>query len=164
MEAATSRTIRIGAANIGLIGLDIALNRAATEKLSLEKAVESLYVAVSKNNYIPSGMEDTYRQALLNEYKKHMGEQVDNADHLVIRVFGSGCISCNKLQSLVIEALNTMELAVDIEQIHDPDEIGRHGILHTPALMINKKVMISGRMPTPAQIEGWIREQTDPNR
>ena len=160
MEAATSRTIRIGAANIGLIGLDIALNRAATEKLTPEEAVDRIYRTVSQENYIPPGMEDAYRQALLNEYKKHMGEQVDNGDHLVIRVFGSGCISCNKLQSLVIEALSVMELAVDIEQIHDPDEIGRHGILQTPALMINEKIMISGRMPTPAQIEAWIREET----
>lgn len=160
METATSRTIRIGAANIGLIGLDIALNKAAGEQLAPEKAVDLLYTAVSKENYIPPGMEDKYREALLTEYRKHLGEQIHDSSQLIVRVFGSGCISCNKLQSLVIEALNSLNLAADIEQIHDPDEIGRHGILMTPALKINNKVKVSGRMPTPAQIAEWIREET----
>ncbi|MDH4319459.1 MAG: thioredoxin family protein, partial [Desulfobulbaceae bacterium] len=79
METATSRTIRIGAANIGLIGLDIAINKAAGEQLAPEEAIEFLYTAVSKENYIPPGMENKYREALITEYRKHLGEQVHDS-------------------------------------------------------------------------------------
>jgi small redox-active disulfide protein 2 len=158
MEAATSRTIRIGTANIGLIGLDIALNHAASANMTEGEAVEYLYSAVSKKNYIPSGAEKNYRKALREEFRRHMNIDVRQETGLVIRIFGTGCISCNNLQTQVIEVLNTMGLAADIEQIHDPDEIGRQGVIMTPALMVNGKVKSGGRPPTPAQIEQWIRE------
>lgn len=161
MEAATSRTIRIGKASIGLIGLDIALNYAASHNMSEEEAVEYLYAAVSKRNYIPAAAENKYRDALRNEYRKHLYHDDGQSTGLVIRIFGTGCISCNNLQVQVIEVLNSMNLAADIEQIHDPDEIGRHGIMMTPALMINGQVKSGGRIPTLAQIEQWIREAAE---
>jgi len=158
MDAATTRTIRIGTANIGLIGLDIALNKAASENLPVDNAVEFLFSAVSKKNYIPAGTEDNYREALRIEYRRHMNIDDHHTDGLVIRIFGTGCISCNKLQAQVIEVLSHMNLAADIEQIHDPDEIGRQGIIMTPALMINGKVKSGGKPPTLAQIEQWVKE------
>jgi hypothetical protein len=51
-----------------------------------------------------------------------------------------------------------MGMAADIEQIHDPDEIGRQGIIMTPALTINGRVKSGGRLPTRAQVEQWLRE------
>lgn len=158
MDAATTRTIRIGSSTIGLIGLDIALNQAAARGMSEPEAVAFLFAAVSRENYIPPGAEDSYRAALARTYREHLHPGNAQPGVPVIRIFGTGCVSCNNLQKLVIEALNSMGLAADIEQIHDPDEIGRQGILMTPALMINGRVMSGGRMPTPAQIEQWLRE------
>lgn len=158
MDAATTRTIRIGAANIGLIGLDVAINKAAGQNMTEEEAVDLIFRMISEKNYIPAGAEDKYRQALLAGYRRHL--QVDDQQEagLVIRIFGTGCVSCNGLQNLVIEVMSGMNLAADIEQIHDPDEIGRHGILLTPALMINGKVKSAGLLPTRTRIEQWIRE------
>ena len=161
MEAATSRTIRIGKASIGLIGLDIAINYAASHNMSEDEAVAYLYRAVSKQNYIPPAAEQNYRNALRNEYRKHIHNEDINPASLVIRIFGTGCISCNNIQSQVIEVLNSMNLAADIEQIHDPDEIGRQGIIMTPALMINGHVKSGGGLPSLAQIEQWIREAAE---
>ena len=161
MEAATSRTIRIGKANIGLIGLDIALNTATKEQLTEQEAIDFLFDAVSAKNYIPSGAEDKYRAALRQEYNRHLNNGDSETDAIVIRIFGTGCISCNNLQVQVIEVLSAMNLAADIEQIHDPDEIGRHGIIMTPALMINGKVKSGGRLPTQVQIEQWLKEVAD---
>ena len=158
MEAATTRTIRIGNANIGLIGLDIALNKAAAQNMQEDQAIEFLYSAVCKKNYIPTGAENKYRKALRNEYRKHMNIDSQETVGLVIRIFGTGCISCDNLQAQVIEVLSHMNLAADIEQIHDPDEIGRLGVLMTPALMINGKIKSGGKPPTLAQIEQWIKE------
>jgi hypothetical protein len=161
MDAATSRTIRIGSANIGLVGLDVALNRAAAEHMDEEEAVAYLFDTVSRQNYIPAGAEKKYRAALREEFRRHMDLDAGDQGGLVIRIFGTGCISCNNLQSQVIEVLQAMNLAADIEQVHDPDEIGRHGILMTPALMINGRVKSGGRPPAPARIEQWIREAVD---
>lgn len=158
MDTATPRTIRIGKSTIGLIGIDIALNQATTKQLSEDEAVEFLFNAVSKKNYIPPAAGDKYREALRLAYRRHLRPEEQNGEFLVFRIFGKGCVSCDNLQKTVIEVLNRMGLAADIEQIHDPDEIGRHGIILTPALMINGKIKSGGRMPTQAQIEQWIRE------
>ncbi len=158
MEPATSRTIRIGAANIGLIGLDLALNKLSGQEISAEKAVDYLYQAISAQNYIPAGREKQYRRALLNEYRKHLHHDFQPPENMVIRIFGSSCISCNKLQTMMIQVLDQTKMAADIEQIHEPDEIGRHGILQTPALIINDELKCQGRMPTLAQVEQWVRE------
>ncbi|MHB8791454.1 MAG: thioredoxin family protein [Desulfobulbaceae bacterium] len=158
MDAATSRTIRIGSSTIGLIGLDIALNQAAAAGMPEEEAVEFLFAAVSRDNYIPAGAADKYRVALRQAYREHLRPGEERSGPPVIRIFGTGCVSCNNLQKLVIEALDGMGIAADIEQIHDPDEIGRQGIIMTPALMINGRVKSGGRMPTRAQIEQWLRE------
>ncbi len=158
MDAATTRTIRIGAANIGLIGLDVAINKAAGQNMTEEEAVDLIFRAVSEKNYIPAGAEDKYRQALLAGYRRHLQADDQQEPGLVIRIFGTGCVSCNGLQDLVIEVMNGMNLAADIEQIHDPDEIGRQGILLTPALMINGQLKSAGLLPTRTRIEQWIRE------
>jgi len=158
MDTFTTRTIRIGQANIGLIGLDVALTQAAAKKMSEEEAVRFLFAAVSRQNYIPVAAEERYREALRSAYRRHMNQEEQDNDVLVFRIFGKSCVSCDNLQTMVIEVLNGMGLAADIEKIHDPDEIYRHGILITPALMINGTLKCSGRMPTLAQIEQWIRE------
>jgi hypothetical protein len=158
MDAATSRTIRIGTANIGLIGLDLAINEAVANDLSEAEAMDFLYQTVQQKNYIPPTMEEKYRIALFKEYAKHLRGEIGNDEGLVIRIFGPGCVSCNGLHNLVIEVLAALNIAADIEQIHDLDEIGRAGIVQTPALMINNHLKSSGLLPTRAQIEQWIRD------
>ncbi|WP_446009119.1 thioredoxin family protein [Candidatus Electrothrix sp.] len=158
MDTATQRFIRIGTANIGLIGLDIALNSIAQQEVSEAEAVAFLFDEIKRQNYIPPGNTKKYKEALLTAYRKHCNIAIDE-EGLVIRIFGTGCISCNSLQTLVIETLARLKLAADIEQIHDPDEIGRAGVTITPALMINGTLKSSGLMPTPVQVQQWIQEE-----
>jgi len=158
MDAATSRTIRIGTTNIGLIGLDLAINKAAADNLTEAEAMDFLYRSIKEKNYIPASMEEKYKLALFQEYAKHLQGGAEAEEGLVIRIFGPGCISCNGLQNLLIEVLADMNIAADIEQIHDPDEIGRAGVLQTPALMINGTLESSGLLPTRAQVEQLIRK------
>jgi len=160
MDAATSRTIRIGSSSIGLLGLDLALNQATAGGMTEMEAVEFLYAAISRDNYIPAGATNKYREALRQAYREHLQPGAAQAGPPVIRIFGTGCVSCNNLQKLVIEVLDAMGMAADIEQIHDPDEIGRHGIVMVPALMINGQAKSGGLLPTRAQIEQWLRDLT----
>jgi len=153
------RTIKIGKATVGLIGLDVSLARILREDgLAEDEAVDRLLAAVSRDNYIPAGTTDLYRQALRHELRRQRGEKVERGPGLDIRILGPGCVSCNKLNTLVIEALQRLGIAADVEQVHDLDEIWRYGVTRTPALIVNGEVKSSGRMPTPAQVEEWLRE------
>ncbi|HID69111.1 MAG TPA: thioredoxin family protein [Desulfobacterales bacterium] len=161
MDTPTQRMLKIGKATIGLIGLDIALNKALAEKISVKNASNYLYDAIRGENYIPAGMKEEYKKALEREYKKLLGQEVEDDGDLIIRIFGTGCISCNGLQDAVIDAMMQADIAADIDMIHEPDEIGRHGITATPALMINGKVKIAGIHPTPVQLKQWLLEAAE---
>ncbi len=155
----TQRAIKIGNATIGLMGLDIALNRILGDKdYDEEVAVEQLFAAVSKDNYIPTGAKELYREALRREMRKQRGETVSRPTGLDIRILGPGCVSCNKLNTLVIEALQKLGIAADVEHVNELDEIWRYGVTQTPALIINEQVKSSGRMPSPFQVEEWLQE------
>jgi len=156
MDIPTQRMLKIGKASIGLIGLDIALNKALANKTSIVDAPDYLFNAIKNKNYIPAGMADKYKIALLREYKKLQGMETEDDEELVIRIFGTGCITCNGLRDAVIDAMMKAGVAADIDMIHDPDEIGRHGILATPALMINGRVKTAGIHPTPVQLNEWL--------
>ncbi len=162
-EAPLQRQLKIGQATIGLMGLDVTMNRLMRENLPRETAVNELFQAVAGKNYIPPGMADKYRQALALEYDRLMagGLKNDNKKSLTIRILGSGCVSCNNLQKLIIEIMARIEVAADIFQIHDLDEIGRYGVMQTPALIINGRLKSAGRLPTSSQIEEWLRQEME---
>lgn len=161
MDTPTQRILKVGKASIGLVGLDIALNKAVAKEIPLDEAAEYLFAFVKGKNYIPSGMAEKYKAALLREYKKLQGLETDEDDDLVIRIFGTGCITCNGLRDAVIDAMMKANVAADINMIYDPDEIGRHGILATPALMINGEVKTAGIHPTPVQLQEWLLAAAD---
>ncbi len=155
----TQRAIKIGNATIGLIGFDTAINRICRDtELDEDTALERLFASVSEENYIPPGSTGLYREALRREIRKQRGEKVESGPGLAIRILGPGCVSCNKLNTLVIEALQRLGIAADVEQVHELDEIWRYGVTQTPALIINEQVMSSGRMPSPFQVEEWLKE------
>jgi len=155
------RTIRVGAANIGLIGLDQALNKALIGEMQEEAAVDFLFDAIARENYVPLAAEPIYREALLGEYRCRQGIQGADPRTLTIRVLSSGCVTCNKLSAMLFESLQKFGLAADMESVHDLDEIWRFGVTKTPALIINGTVKCAGRMPTPAEIEEWVGEESD---
>lgn len=154
------RTIRIGTANIGLIGLDQALAKALAEKMEEEETVDFLFNAIAKENYVPMTAEPVYREALRAEYRRRQGRESAETGILTIRVLGSGCVTCNKLSAMLFEALQKFGLAADMESVHDLDEIWRFGVTKTPALIINQTVKCAGRMPSPAEVEEWVREES----
>lgn len=162
MDSPTQRMIRIGNSTIGLIGLDVAVNKALASKMPVAEAAESIFQAVRKHNYIPAAMIEKYKVAIEREYRRLTCPDDSGPQGLVIRILGSGCISCNGLQTMVIDAMQRAGVAADIEQIHDRDEIGRLGVTATPALMINGRVRIAGIKPSLAQVEAWIRDAAPP--
>ncbi len=66
-----------------------------------------------------------------------------------IKVFGPGCINCQKLEDLARVAANELGISANIEKITDINQMAMNGILTTPGLTINGKIKHSGR-PLPS--------------
>ena len=150
--------LRIGKTQVGLIGLEPAINQAMTRQMTTNEASEFLFAAVSRHNYVPPSAEANYRQALGREYARRQGGTVSEDTALSVKVFGTGCITCDKLEAQIFDILARLDMAADIEKVAELDDIWRHGILSPPALKINGKIVCQGKMPTPVEIEQWLQE------
>lgn len=65
-----------------------------------------------------------------------------------VKVLGSGCANCNKLETRTVEALGAVGLEASIEKVTDYGEIAAYGVAATPALVIENTVVVAGRVPS----------------
>ncbi len=68
------------------------------------------------------------------------------AGTLKIKVLGSGCAKCNALEAVTKEALTEMKIAFEINHVTDFVEIAAYGVMRTPALVVNEKVVSYGNV------------------
>jgi small redox-active disulfide protein 2 len=66
---------------------------------------------------------------------------------LNIKVLGGGCANCHNLEVNVRSALVQLGAVAEIEHVSDPAEYARYGLLFTPGLVINDKLVSAGRVP-----------------
>lgn len=71
---------------------------------------------------------------------------------LHIKVLGSGCPNCKKLEAETRAALDTAGIAYELAKVTDLDAIIGYGVMSTPALVINEQVVLSGRIPARAKL------------
>jgi len=77
-----------------------------------------------------------------------------------IKVFGPGCPRCKKTEENAVEALKELNLEANVVKVSDLKEIMSHGIMMTPGLAIDEKVVSTGKIPTVQEIKKWISEKT----
>jgi small redox-active disulfide protein 2 len=75
---------------------------------------------------------------------------------LVIKILGSGCANCKKLAALTETAVSQLGIEANFEKVTDYGEIMKYPILSTPGLVINEKLVASGRIPSPAEITTFL--------
>jgi small redox-active disulfide protein 2 len=75
---------------------------------------------------------------------------------LIIKVLGPGCENCKKLAYLTERAVSSLALEAQIEKVADYAEIMKYPILSTPGLVINEKLVVSGRIPSEAEITTFL--------
>ncbi len=69
-----------------------------------------------------------------------------------IQVLGTGCPKCKKLAANAEEAAKELGLAVEIEKVTDIDKIIDFGVMSTPSLAIDGKVVVVGKVPSVEEI------------
>jgi len=75
---------------------------------------------------------------------------------LTIKVLGSGCANCKKLEAIAHQAVDRMGLQAEIIKVTEYPDIMAYNILSTPGLVINEKVVSAGRIPTTAEVTTWL--------
>lgn len=70
-----------------------------------------------------------------------------------IKVLGTGCAKCGTLESATRKATEELNLDVTIEKVEDIIEIMNYGIMRTPGLVINGKVVVSGQVPKMSKLK-----------
>ncbi len=78
-----------------------------------------------------------------------------------IKVLGTGCAKCRKLEQIVREAVREIGVEAEIEKISDVREIAKTGVMMTPGLMIDGEVKLSGKVPNKAEINKIITASMD---
>jgi small redox-active disulfide protein 2 len=73
-----------------------------------------------------------------------------------VKILGTGCANCRKLEAVAREAAASAGIDAEFSKVTDIDDILAYDVLATPGLVINDKVMCSGRIPTQAEIRQWL--------
>lgn len=156
--------IRVKDYRVGLVGLKKILAEVAAAYAGRpdEDCREELLRRVAAGNYVPDRAREDYGRALLREFYCFLGRPVpaETSIGLRVTVFGPGCAVCDRLEQEVMAVLSELGLPADFEHVTDIKEIGRSGVLGTPALRIDDRVVSVGRVPPRSAIRTWLEEAT----
>ncbi|MBW2156301.1 MAG: thioredoxin family protein [Deltaproteobacteria bacterium] len=154
--------IKIDKHKVGFVGLEEVFKDIA--ELYAEQpddvVAEELLIRLSKKNYISDKVQKEYGRAFVREFRKFLGQPVgdESPEGLEIKVLGAGCVLCNSLENEVMEVLSEIGLSADLEHVRDVEQIAKYSVKGTPALIINGKVMCSGRIPSKNMIRKWLEK------
>lgn len=75
---------------------------------------------------------------------------------LNIKVLGPGCANCVNLEKLCKEVVAENNIEAEIEKVTDYKDIMSYGIMSTPGLVLNEKVVLSGKLPTKSTLTQYF--------
>jgi small redox-active disulfide protein 2 len=75
---------------------------------------------------------------------------------MTIKVLGPGCMNCKTLERRTIEVLSELDLKADVQKVKDLDSIVGYGVMRTPGLVIDDKVVWQGGVPAKEKIKELI--------
>jgi len=79
---------------------------------------------------------------------------------MTIKILGSGCPNCQKLEAQAKKAVEELGLKdVQVEHVYEIDEIIAYGVMATPAIVIDEKVKAAGRIPDVEEIKSWLKSK-----
>lgn len=75
---------------------------------------------------------------------------------LEIKVLGTGCPKCRALEKAVKASVSELKIVADVSKVEDIVQIMQFGVMNTPALVINGKVVLSGRLPGDRELKDLL--------
>ncbi|MFH0788600.1 MAG: thioredoxin family protein [Pseudomonadota bacterium] len=162
MESEDITQVKVGTFRVGIMGLKEVMDDLASSlaQATDEEMARELVSRLAKKNYISEKTRAEYGRAFLNEFKKYLGRPVTESEPagLTIRVLGQGCPNCHALSQRIMEVLSELNLPADFEHVTDIKEIARYGVMQSPALVVNKKIVTRGTVPGKAQLIEWFKK------
>jgi small redox-active disulfide protein 2 len=75
---------------------------------------------------------------------------------LNIKILGSGCANCKKLEALTRQTVEQLSIDAQVTKVTDYADIMAYNVMSTPGLVINEKVVSTGRIPSTAEITTYL--------
>ncbi|BAH08261.1 thioredoxin family protein [Clostridium kluyveri] len=76
-----------------------------------------------------------------------------------IKILGTGCSNCKKLEANAKEAVKELDVEAKITKVEDIKDIMKYGIMRTPAIVINEKVKMFGKICNVDEIKKYINDE-----
>ena len=76
---------------------------------------------------------------------------------MIIKVLGTGCASCRKLEANTLEAVKEMGIEATVVKVEDVQSIIAYGVMKTPALVVDETVKLMGRVPSTEDIKQYLK-------
>ncbi|MCJ7619457.1 MAG: thioredoxin family protein [Anaerolineae bacterium] len=73
-----------------------------------------------------------------------------------IKILGIGCANCKRVEGVARQVVAEMAVEATISEVTDMNDIVSYDIVATPGLVINEKVVSSGRIPSKAEVTSWV--------
>ena len=73
-----------------------------------------------------------------------------------VTIYGPGCTRCQKTAEVVQHTLEARGLGVELEKVSDYAAIAAAGVMATPGVALDGKLVSTGKLPTAAEVEAWL--------
>lgn len=77
---------------------------------------------------------------------------------LNIKILGGGCANCKRLEQVARKVAADLGIEAEFEKVTNFEEIMKYPIVSTPGLVVNGKVLSSGRIPSEAEVAAWLKQ------
>jgi hypothetical protein len=154
--------IRVKGNLVGIVGLQniMAVMASDYSQQSDEVIGTEMVRRLGVKNYIPDSAKPGYAKAFIREFRIFLGQPVEEeaVTELSVIILGPGCVQCSRLEMDVRDVMAQMNAPGEMLHISDVREIGKYGVMGTPALVINKKVVSVGTTPDRKKIRQWLEK------
>ncbi len=82
---------------------------------------------------------------------------------LDVKVLGPGCANCTKVAEIAHQVVDHLQVEANITKVTDRAAWKNYGLLSTPGLVVNEKLVCGGRIPSEAEVTTWITSALEAN-
>lgn len=154
--------IRVKGNLVGIVGLKKVMTEMAADYGQQADDVigEEMVKRLSAKNYIPGSVKANYAKAFIREFRIFLGQPVEEeaVTELSVIILGPGCAQCSRLETDVMDVMAEMNAPGEMIHVTDAREIGKYGVMGTPALVINKKIVSVGTTSDKKKIRQWLAD------